>query len=113
MSILSRWLLLWSPRFLGICTALFVGLFALDALDDGVAALLLHLVPALSLLTLAVASWRHEWLGAAGFITLGVLYAVWVWPRGEWLLVISGPLLLVGVLFLWSWRRHDELRAVC
>lgn len=104
-------LLLWSPRILGILVSLFLGVFALDALDEGIAAFLLHLAPTLLLLAVVAASWRWEWVGGAVFTVLAVMYGVPAWFRGEWLVVISGPLLLVGLLFLWSWRHRRELHA--
>jgi len=107
----ARKLLLWSPRILGIVVSLFLGVFAFDALDEGIPAFLLHMAPTLLLLLVVAASWRWEWVGGAVFIILAVLYGVPVWSRGDWLLVISGPLLLVGLLFLWSWRHHRELHA--
>jgi hypothetical protein len=33
-------------------------------------------------------------------------------PRVLGILVVSGPLLLVGVLFLWSWRHHTQAHAL-
>jgi len=104
-------LVLWSPRILGILVSLFLGVFAFDAVDEGIAAFLLHLAPTVLLLLVVAASWRWEWVGGAVFIILAVLYGVPAWSRGDWLLVISGPLLLVGLLFLWSWRHHRELHA--
>ena len=49
-------------------------------------------------------SWRWQWMSALGFIGLAALYAARV-GRLDWVLLISGPLLLVGLLFLWSWWR--------
>lgn len=107
----ARKLLLWSPRILGVLVSLFLGVFALDAIDEGIPAFLLHLAPAFLLLLVVAASWRWEWIGGAVFITLAVVYGIPAWSRGEWLLVISAPLLLVGLLFLWSWLHHKELHA--
>ena len=104
-------LVLWTPRILGIVVSLILGVFAFDAVDEGIAAFLLHLAPTVLLLLVVAASWRWEWVGGAVFIILAVLYGVPAWSRGDWLLVISGPLLLVGLLFLWSWRHHRELHA--
>lgn len=109
-------LLLWSPRILGILVSLFIGLFALDAFSQGkpllaaVPDFIIHLIPALALLAVVAASWRRAWIGGVGFIGLAVLYATTL-SRGriDWMLVISGPLAVVGTLFLWSWRRHRGL----
>jgi hypothetical protein len=101
---------LWSPRILGILVALFIGVFALDAFNEGkplFAALpdfVVHLIPAFVLLALVIASFPRPWIGAIGFMSLAIVYAVTM-SRGrlDWMLAISGPLLVVGVLFLWSW----------
>ncbi len=107
-----RTLLLWSPRILGILVALFLSVFALDAIGQGLPALLLHAAPALLLLVVVAVSWRWEWVGGSVFTVLAVLVGVLAWARGgAWYLVICVPLLAVGVLFLWSWRHHKELRA--
>ena len=106
---------LWIPRVLGVAVCAFLGLFALDAFSTGrgLAALpdfLIHLVPSLLLLAVVAASWRHPWVGGVAFIGLAVAYAFMVRGRVDWILVISGPLFIVGVLFLWAWsaapRRH-------
>jgi len=118
MTTTSGRLLLWSPRILGIVVSLFIGLFALDAFSQGrplfeaLPDFVIHLIPAFVLLALVGASWRWEWIGGLAFIGLAVAYAVTM-ARGhiDWLLVISGPLLVVGALFLWSWLHHGELRA--
>jgi hypothetical protein len=115
MAITSDRLLLWSPRILGILVSLFIGLFALDAFSHGkpfFAALpgfLVHLIPALVLLAVVGASWRLEWIGGLAFIGLAVFYALMAKGHIEWMLVISGPLAVVGALFWWSWFRHSEL----
>src|SRR5688572_27011201 len=112
----SRRLLLWSPRILGILVSLFIGLFALDAFSQGkplLAALpdfVIHLIPALALLAVVAASWRRAWIGGVAFMGLAVLYATTLArDRIDWMLVISGPLVVVGALFWWSWRRHGGL----
>ena len=118
MATTSGRVLLWSPRILGILVSVFIGMFALDAFSQGqsffeaLPDFLVHLIPAFVLLALVGASWRWEWIGGVAFIGLAVAYAVTM-ARGhiDWMLVISGPLLVVGALFLWSWLHHSELRA--
>ena len=112
----SATLLLWAPRIAGILVAAFLGLFALDAFEGrsflaALPAFLVHLVPSFLVLAVVAAAWKFEWIGAVAFLGLAVLYAVMVRGRIDWIAVISGPLLLVAVLFLVSWKRHAELRA--
>ena len=111
-------LLLWSPRILGILVSAFIGLFALDAFSQGKPFLqalpdfLIHLIPAFVLLGLVVASFRWPWIGAVAFIGLAVVYALTMSKgRLDWMLTISGPLLVVGALFLWSWFQRGKLVA--
>jgi hypothetical protein len=108
--------LLWSPRILGILMALFLSLFALDAFGEGkpfvesLSAFAIHLVPALVLLAIVAISWRWEWIGGMTFIGLAAAYMVMARGRVDWILVISGPLLVIGAGFLWSW--HNKLHGV-
>ena len=99
----------------------FISLFALDVFGEGygfwqtVLALLMHLIPTFILVAVLVVSWRREWIGGILFIVLGVLYLVWAWgkPFGVWYvyLMMAGPLVLIGALFLLNWRYRAELRA--
>ena len=113
MTTTTRRLAFWAPRIIGILVSLFMGVFALDAfgpgkpLADALLDFAIHLLPALLLLTVVAASWRREWIGALTFIGLAVVYATTM-ARGriDWMLLIAGPLLLVGMLFLASWFNH-------
>ena len=110
-------LLLWIPRIGGILVSLFIGMFALDAFGPGknfaqaLPDFVIHLIPALVLLGVVGASFRWPWVGAITFIGLALIYAMMTMSRGrlDWMLTISGPLLVVGTLFLWSWMRHPPL----
>jgi CHASE2 domain-containing sensor protein len=110
-------LLLWTSRILGIAVSVFLGLFALDAFAPGkplaraLADFAIHLVPAAVVLTIVALSWRRPWIGGVAFVLLAAAYALTVRFRLDWVLAISGPLLAVGVLFLWSWRSHPQIDA--
>ena len=111
--------LFWTPRILCILFAVFVSMFAADVFGDGygfwktVVAFLIHLVPTYIVIIALVVAWRREWIGAILFIGLAVFYLVWAWGRFTWItyLVMSGPLFLVGVLFLVNWLYRIELRS--
>jgi hypothetical protein len=96
---------------------IFLGLFALDAFGPGkpvVQALTdfaIHLAPAAAVLAIVALSWHRQWIGGIAFVLLAVAYALIVRFRFDWIVAISGPLLTVGLLFLWSWRHHQQLRA--
>jgi hypothetical protein len=71
---------------------------------------LMHLLPALLVLVAVVVGWRVPWAGAVGFLGLAGVYAATT-RRPDWILVIAGPLALVGILFALSWRYGGETRA--
>jgi hypothetical protein len=110
--------LFWSPRILGILFAIFLSLFALDVFGEGlgfwgtILALLMHLIPVYLVVLVLVIAWRWEWVGTIMYIALAILYVIWAWGRFNWsvYLVISGPLVLVGVLFLINWIYRAQLR---
>jgi hypothetical protein len=112
---LKHFLTLWSPRILGIAVSFVLSLFALDAFTSGrpvdraVADFVMHLVPALAVLAVVMMAWRRPWMGGVTFVLLAAAYALAARSRLDWVLVISGPLLVVGLLFLWSWRSQQRL----
>lgn len=115
---LKRWLF-WAPRILCIAFALFVSLFALDVFGgdydffETILAFLIHLIPTGIILIALVVSWRWEWIGSIAFTALGVLYIVMFWDREfSWSIYVmmSGPLFLLGILFLINWLCHKRIR---
>jgi len=110
-------LLIWSPRILGILVCLFLSLFALDAFGGGktfIQALpdfAIHVSPMLILLAVVAVSWRWEWIGGLVFTGLALGYVYFARNHLSWIPPIAGPLLIVGVLFFWSWHHHRRLRA--
>jgi hypothetical protein len=111
-------LLFWTPRILGLLFAAFISVFALDVFDghhgfwQTALALAMHLIPTAVLLLFLVLAWRWEWTGAVFFTALAVLYLVAFPGRFHWsaYVLISGPLFLLGVLFLLNWVFRAELR---
>lgn len=105
---------LWTPRILAILFALFLSVFALDVFAEPapfwstLLALLLHLVPSALVVLVLLIAWRREALGSVLFCGLAVAYVVWAWGRFAWMAYafIAGPLLLIGLLFLFDWLRH-------
>lgn len=104
----TRDALRWSPRLLGILTALYLAVFALDAFGEGeglgaaLPGLLLHLLPTAAVLAVVALAWHRAWIGALGFLALATAYAALALGRPTWVLAIAGPLALVGVLYLAS-----------
>ena len=104
MSSHIRTLAIWGPRLLGLAMVAFAALFALDAfggapLSEALQDFMVHLIPALIVGLVVAIAWRYPLAGAIGFGGLAVAYAVMVPNRPDWILVISGPLVLLAVLF--------------
>ena len=110
-------LLFWSPRVLCIAFALFLSLFALDVFNEGLGlwktnlALSIHLFPTAFVVVVLAFSWRWEWVGGILYIAAGILYLIQARHHPDWVVVISGPLFLVGALFLLNWLKRAEIRA--
>jgi hypothetical protein len=107
-------LLFWAPRIAAILLSLLLALFALDSFDGRPLAEVLpgfaiHLIPAALVLAVLALAWRVEWLGALIFIGLAIAYAIIARWRLSWIVVVSAPLTIVGVLFLLSWRYRGAL----
>lgn len=109
--------LFWIPRILCIIFAVFLSLFALDVFGQGYGVwgtifhLLANLIPAFILIVVLVITWRWEWVGGILFPVLGVLYIIWKWREFPYYvyLIISGPLFLIGILFIINWFYKKEL----
>ena len=103
----NKWLY-WTPRVLAIIFSGFISVFALDVFVEGYSfldtlwALLMHLIPTFLVLIVLVIAWRWERLGGFLFVVLGSTYIILVYPHIEWvaIILISGPLFLIGGLFL-------------
>jgi hypothetical protein len=106
--------LFWTPRVLCILFAAFISLFALDVFSEGydvwetIVALFMHMIPTMVILLALAVAWRWEWTGALLFCALAVVYTVT--SRGA-ALIISGPLFVIGVLFLVNWVYRAEMRS--
>jgi hypothetical protein len=106
----------WSPRILGILVCFFLSLFSLDAFGSGktffeaVPDFAIHIAPVLILLVVLAVSWRREWVGGLVFTGLATVYAYDARSYPSWIVVISGPMLIVGMLFFWSWIDRREVR---
>ena len=90
-------------------------MFALDVFSEGygfgetILALLIHLVPTFLVVIVLLIAWRWEWVGALLFIVVALFFLL---SSGGESWIISGPLFLVGILFLVNWRYSAQLRTV-
>lgn len=118
MNKVMKQVLFWTPRVLCILFAMFLSLFALDVFSEDagfwekILGLLIHLVPVYVVVILLMVAWRWEWVGAIAFIGLALFYLFQAWGREHWstYLAISGPLIVIGVLFLLNWIYRAQLR---
>ena len=111
----------WIPRILSIVFVLFLFLMSLDVFSEGlgfwgtVLGLFMHNIPAIILLIVLIISWKYEIVGGIAFVFAGLLYIVSVLPKIFqtgfhwyyllWFLMISGPALLIGILFFIGWYK--------
>ena len=121
MALSLRKVLYWAPRLLCIAFIVFLSSFALDVFHefDGVdgfgqatGALLIHLVPSFIFTAVLLFAWWWEWVGAVLFSGFAVYYAASNFRHPSWVLTISVPLVVVGLLFLASWLAHPSVEQV-
>jgi hypothetical protein len=109
--------LLRSPRTWAVLVCLYLGLFALAAFSGAkpllraIADFVVHLAPVIVLLGVVALSRRREWLGGFVFTALAAAYAYLARRHLDWVIGVSGPLLLVGILYLRSWGRRTAAAA--
>lgn len=119
MTTIQKRILVWAPRVLTLAFACFISLFALDAFRHGhgfwenLRDFAMHLIPTGILLLILALAWRWPWIGALGAAALLGLFLYWNFTvRHNVLsavLIISAPLALLIVLYLWNWWKRAEL----
>ena len=96
----------WFPRALVVLFILFLSLFAFDAFQGDqsfwmkLGGFFIHLIPSILVLITALVAWKHERTGGILFIGLSVLFVVIARAEVATLLLIPGPLILIGILFI-------------
>lgn len=107
----------WTPRILSIAFILFLTLFSFDVFDSAtgfwqtVFGLFMHNIPSLVLLAILIISWKYEIVGGIAFILAGIAYIIsllfkpFEWYMISWSIIIAGPALIIGILFLLNWKR--------
>lgn len=107
--------LYWTPRILAILFVVFLCFFSLDAFGEfngwkSVLAVVIHLaIPTVVLLAVIIA-WKKDLLGAIIFCFFAIYYVYMVGPNRHWswYALISGPALLVAVLYLLNWIQEKK-----
>jgi len=114
----SKKLLYWTPRALCIVFIILTSFFALDVFGESkgiwetILALLMHLIPTFILIAILVITWHREWIGGILFSVLGFTYIINMWGQFPLMtyIVVAGPLIITGILFLLNWKYRAELR---
>ena len=120
MTTVIRKSLFWTPRILCIFFAAFLTIFSLDVFEGGygfwgtVLGLLMHNIPTFFLVAVIIFTWRYEWVGGIIFIALAIFYIVMFWGRFPLItyVMISGPLIVIGILYFLNWKYRAELRPI-
>jgi hypothetical protein len=109
--------ILWAPRVLAVAVSLFLAVFSLDEITgttnifEALPYVMIHLLPSAIVLAVVALSWRREWIGAVLFVALAAAYAVAARAHLSWVAVISGPLIVAGALYAWSWMHRQAATA--
>jgi len=106
--------LYWSPRILSIMFVAFLCLFSFDGFTEfngwqTIFAIAIHLaIPAVVLLGTIIA-WKRDLVGTAIFFFFALYYVhmVGLNRHWSWYVSISGPAVIVGILFLLSWFQRQ------
>jgi len=91
-------------RVFAILFILMTALFAFDLGKFSWTGLLMHLLPSLILLIILGISWVQAKIGGILWILAALAYVIIVWGDVSWIayLIMAGPALVIGLLFLWS-----------
>lgn len=110
-------LIYWAPRVLAILFLVFLALFSLDVFGENygfwgtIVGLLIHNIPVFVLAIVLWISWKHEIVGGVVFILAALVYEMLVWGNSKaYSLIIFGPALVIGVLFLINWFKKKQKR---
>lgn len=103
----------WLPRIICILAILFISIFAADAFEQGLSAVLIHLIPSFVLLAFLIVAWKWEYIGGIIFILIGLGCTPFVFMLNYnrnhsildsfiTILGITFPFIVVGILFIVS-----------
>ena len=108
-----------APRILSILFVAFLCLFSLDGFTEfngwqTILAVAMHLlIPAVVILG-AIIAWEKDLVGAVIFFFFAVYYVFIVGfnRHWSWYAVISGPALIIGILYLLNWLQKTNGRRI-
>lgn len=111
---MNRKLIFFLPRILSLFLVGFLSLFSLDVFGtyhgfELIFALFMHLLPSFSLLIFVILAWRFGLIGALAFVGFSVFYAWQAKEHLSWILLLSGPSLIIGILYFWDWYLNRKI----
>lgn len=100
--------LCFAPKILAVLFIIFISLFSFDAFNTkaGLGTILLsfliYLIPSIIVILLLIYACRNSRIGGTLFILLGMIFTLYfkTYTRLSFFLAISGPVFLIGILFL-------------
>ena len=112
----------WTPRVLAIFFTLFIMMFSLDVFDgtssltDQLIGFFMHNLPAYGIILVIVLAWKKDIIGMIGFALIAIGLFMMVMgsnqPSGSAVnpavFFISGPALLISLLYGFSWILHKK-----
>lgn len=101
-------LTVWFPRVLAVVYALLIALFSFDVLSmegsllEKLGGFLIHNIPTFIILFALYLSWKKPMYGGATFIVISAFFTIFfrTYQRWDTFVLISAPILLIGVLFI-------------
>ncbi len=105
----------WIPRILCILFSVFITLFSFDVFGQEtnfwttLLAFIIHNIPTIIIISVLVLSWKWSWIGAISFISLGVVYLLWLSDNNSSPLIYY-PLFVTGVFFLLDWTMRNQIK---
>lgn len=108
---MTKKILYWTPRIIGILAILFMMLFSLDCFTpenvfiDQLRCFFMHNIPAFITLLVLIMAWKWELIG--GILFIAVFFAGGIFFHGfstnPYSLIVMAPFLLTGLLFVLSY----------
>ena len=109
----------WLPRIICIISILFISIFALDSFSGELTIwrqlgdFIMHLIPSFILLAILIIAWKREYIGGILFTLIGLMLSPYVFVLNYnrnhsvsmslgIVLMITFPLIVVGILFIVS-----------
>lgn len=112
---IKKILTIWFPRILMIIFVSFLVLLSFDvfsmdgSLLDKIGGFFMHNIPTIFLIIVLFYSWKKPRTGGIIFIIMSIIFTVYYGTYHRWdlFVLISLPLLLSGVLFLFNKDEHN------